>query len=775
MSLEDDTFDDDDDFDLDKVYSNAHQTQQLLAQSQASRQVQKPTQEQSKINKNKNSDDIYQIKGENAVLRGKLEKIQKDQSEDQRRIKDDFDKLLKEKESYIEALNETILKMKSENEFLVSENKNLYQSNSRKRKKRPHDNSNLSNIQSQHDKSAETSTSSYSTSTQNFSLNNDDDIELIEDKIMQPEVKVVVMKQATFFQDEKTLFIEAITNYVIPGMSKPTLSYLENINSSFTFVSNDFKILVHENSFKSAILKYLINFQDRNRIDYLLTRFIGILLEYITLNFEREDAQLLPIPFLLSLVNFSLYYKPKAVDTNLLKSTTEKIVSMLKYFQEIFKPEFDYLSLPSSNYMMNFATIQDKQHGELMDYDFIEKPMHVKILEVFTAIFLMDIFATLSKITSLHMLTFSNSNANSLFWNKVPQQLLINSFLSRKTPVHFVYDTVEILLNSIVDDDKFAFANTRKNSIMKQKVANDITIQILEQSMKFLISISPDQIHFNVYGLNKLIGANNHLKLLEMVSIPPDKLASYPTTNSFDDYEQALQETPNCYQRQELYVLSTKILILDLFEAFYTNLLMISLPLNTNLRLVRILCQLIGEEQDIIIRSPRGVNNYLRIDIISKAVKIIHHLIVHENSVKVGELPNLVLREMIIVLLRISSKSIKNESINYVIALRKNMNYNGVLFNGLKESEELDKYGIWNSILSLSNLDLNEQQKITENRIQIEIDLYNGIEFNYSDEIIDLARDIIGLCVTPNEAESLHKSINYFSLYEDEEDYENLL
>ena len=756
-SENDDTFDDDDDFDLDQVYNNAQSTQPL---GQA--QTYGPT------------EDIYQMKGENAILRGQIEKIHREQSETQKRLKEDFDKMLKDKESYIQALNESLSKMKSENEFLVSENKNLYQTNSRKRKLRSDDPNSTGTAMSQQDNSTQ-NTSNMSASTQNTTPainlegNSRSEAESNLEKKAHTDIKVVVVNQATFFQDEKTLFIEAVTNYVVSGLPRPALNYLENISSTFDYSLNDFQILANENSFKSAILRYLINFQDKNRIDYLLINFIEILLEYVVRTFELAEPQLLPIPFLLPLINFALNYRPKAINEKFIGETTEKITSMLWHFQGIFKPEFDYLSLPGSSHMMNFVTMQDKENSGLMDYSFVEKTMHVKILEVFTAIFLMDLLSTLSKVASFHVFTFANSNANATFWKKIPQQNMVNSFLSRKTPIHFVYSTVEILLNSINDDDRFAFGNTRRNSITKLKPANEITIQILEQIMQFLTTISPSQIHFNAFGLNHLIGSNHHLQLLEMVSIPSNKLSSYPQTHSFDRYEEILKTKFEHFQKQEHYILSTKMLIMDLFESFYSALIMITLPLNTNSKLTRILCQMIGEEQEMIIRSPHSSNSNLRIELISKSVKIIHHLIAQESSVKINELSNLTLREMIIVLLRISSRSMKNESIEFVTKLR-HSNYNGVLFNGVQEKNELDKYGLWNSILSITKLPLEEQKKVIQNRIQIEIDLYNGIEFGYSDETIDLARDIVGMCVTGDEADRLHDSINYVN--DEDEDYE---
>lgn len=764
MSLQnDDSFDDDDDFDIDQVYSNVQSTQIPFDTNKRKSSIMKSS--IKKQHEQSNTDDIYQIKGENSILRGQLDKLHKEQQEEHNRMREEFNKLLKDKESYIQALNENILKVKSENEFLVSENKNLYQSNSRKRKLRSVDpvvsdtSIDSTNIQSQlHSQPEFVSAKGKSVQNENGVNKNSD-------------MKVYIMNQATFFQDEKTLFIEAITNYIIPGLPKPTLNYLESISSTMDFSTKGFQINKNENSFKSSILKFLIDFQDKNRIDKLLANFIEILLDYIICCVHDRHPHLLPVPFLVSLINFSLNYRPKAIDEDLIYLTTQKIIPMLAEFQALFKPEFDYLALPSSNHMFAYMTLQQKDDNDLMDYNFLEKTMHVKILEVFSAIFLMDTLSTLSKISSFHAFTFSKSFSNRFFWSEIPQQMLINSFLSRKTPIHFIYNTIEILINSIDDDDKFAFDHKNNNSITNPKIANDITIKILEQAMQFLNTLSPSQIHFNIYGLNYLIGSNSHHKLLELVSIPSGELSSFPRTNSLDTYESILKTNFETFKDQEFYTLNVKFLILNLFELFYSVLIMILLPLNTNLKLIKNLCQLIGEEQEMIIRSPRSTNNNLRIEIISKSIKIIHHLIAQEGSVKINELPNLTLREMIIVLIRISSRSMKNYSIDFVTKLRRD-NYNGILFDEDMEREELDKFGFWNSILSIDKLTTEEKAKLIEDRIQIETDLYNGIEFNYSDETIDLARDIVGLSVTGDEADRLHDSINYVNDNNDGVDYD---
>lgn len=778
--MSDDSFGDDDDFDFDEVVRKAEETQRLLTQ-QNSRGVTREdatsetngNMNNGRIQSSKLDNVVYQVKGENAVLRGQIAKLEKEQGEIQDSLRVKYEKMLKDKEEYIRSLTENLNKLKSEYEFAETENRNLMQQNIRSRKIR----------KIHHDADSSTPNTSVIESTQNTSYtSNNSNLSTHDTRHDQclprdehSSLKVVIMNQAMFFQDEKTHFIESLTKYVVPGLKFSALQYLENITSTFDFDYEDFRIAKNAQSFKSAILKYLINFQDKNRIDHLLEKFILILLAFICETHVNKNSppQLLPIPFLISLINFALDYRPKAIRDEILSKLTKHIFLMLEKYQGLFKPEFDYLTLPSSR-KIHYNSMYDTESDEFIFNDFADKTMHTRILEVFTTVFLMDTLSTISKVASFHVSVFRNSKALSKFWSTIPQQFFINSLLSRKTPIHFIRNTITILSNSINDYDRFAFENIRKTSITNPKTATELTIKIMEQIMQFLTTITSDQIHFQVFGLNDMVGSNHHLKLLELVIIPNGESSSYPRTNSFDVYEENLRARPENLAKQEKQFLITKIEILNLFISFYSNLIMISLPLQTNVKLVKILCQLIGDEQEMIIKAPRSSNNSLRVEAIAQSVKILHHLILQESIVKINEIPNLALREMIIVLLKISSRNIKNYSIDFVKQVRESK-YNGILFNGEIEQSELDRYGLWNSILSSDKLPGDEYKKLVENRIQIETDTYNGIEFNYPDETIDLARDIVGSAVTGDEADRLHDSINFVN-YDDtaneDEDYQ---
>ncbi|GMF49856.1 unnamed protein product [[Candida] boidinii] len=56
--------------------------------------------------------------------------------------------------------------------------------------------------------------------------------------------------------------------------------------------------------------------------------------------------------------------------------------------------------------------------------------------------------------------------------------------------------------------------------------------------------------------------------------------------------------------------------------------------------------------------------------------------------------------------------------------------------------------------------DLNDYHKEINNS---EIFTSNGLEFNYQDETIDMAREILGQCITGDEADLLYYSMNYVS------------
>ncbi|GMF42406.1 unnamed protein product [[Candida] boidinii] len=285
--------------------------------NQQRQQTQIPTQQtqtQDDINT-----DVYTLKGENAILRAQLDQIKKINDDKIKQVRDHFNSLLREKSTKLENLSETLSKPLKKRKINPNEIQEINQTLINKSESEDNDTS-MKDTSSSTDysksKSRTTNTTPDSVPNSNSgsfppygpSLSYSSPSSNGSDKT---RTQIALVNQSTIFQDEKNSFIESISVYVIPGFQYSTLDYLSNISSSISIDYKDFKINEKNESIKSKIIDYLINFGEQNRIDLLLSSFIDILVFYIENLFA--DKSLLPIPFLLSLVQFSLNYRIKAL------------------------------------------------------------------------------------------------------------------------------------------------------------------------------------------------------------------------------------------------------------------------------------------------------------------------------------------------------------------------------------------------------------------------------------------------------------------------------
>ncbi|GMF04574.1 unnamed protein product, partial [[Candida] boidinii] len=340
-------------------------------------QTQIPTQQTQ--TQNDINTDVYTLKGENAILRAQLDQIKKINDDKIKQVRDHFNSLLQEKSIKLENLNETLSKYKTDNEFLASENKSLpskYIKPLKKRKINPNEiqeiNQTLTNKSESEDNDTSMKDTSSSTTT-DYSKSNSRTSNTTPDPVPNPnsgsfpmygsssssypssngvdkiKTQIALVNQSTLFQDEKNSFIESISVYVIPGFQYSTLDYLSNISSSISIDYKDFKINEKNESIKSKIIDYLINYGEQNRIDLLLSSFIDILVYYIENLFIAKS--LLSIPFLLSLVQFSLNYRIKALNESIIERITKMLGNLINCnFLHILKQDIrPFLSFKLDN------------------------------------------------------------------------------------------------------------------------------------------------------------------------------------------------------------------------------------------------------------------------------------------------------------------------------------------------------------------------------------------------------------------------------------------
>ncbi|GMG05653.1 unnamed protein product [[Candida] boidinii] len=217
----------------------------------------------------------------------------------------------------------------------------------------------------------------------------------------------------------------------------------------------------------------------------------------------------------------------------------------------------------------------------------------------------------------------------------------------------------------------------------------------------------------------------------------------------------------------------------------------------------------LGKQQEIIMRSPRCHSISMRMKIIELIVKLTHYLINEQqinNLLPVSKLPHDTLREIVIIYLKISAISVKNETIEFINEQRQrgfrkfiiDENISDYVHDkfGVYESNDINEINLSNYLKSLElnkneevieideNEDVNDEKGVEEEDEEdeefydefeddlndyhkeinnSEIFTSNGLEFNYQDETIDMAREILGQCITGDEADLLYYSMNYVS------------
>ncbi|KAH3660062.1 hypothetical protein OGAPHI_007267 [Ogataea philodendri] len=660
---------DDEDIDFDQLYSARSQSHGLRNVSPALKEP---------------STDPLALRGENAILRAQLQKISSKYEQEQKNLKQHYASLLEERNKRITELAEDVNKVKEDNEFLTSENKNLTTKYLPAPKKR--------RIQ---DESMDVSVSDIS--GRSFST---------KATSTPPESKpqtLAIINQVSVFQDEKNSFIEGISAHVIPGFGRTTLDYLANISSAISYEKGDFRVTKGKENIKTAIIDYLIRFENKNRIDILLSDFINILFDYITCCFE--SANLFAGPFLLALIHFALNYRAKAISFELIQRSMEVTNYLLTFSTTVLKQDQPYLS----NENLDITTTANSASTDLK-LDTVQKTMHSKVLDVFTTVYLMDIMETLAKLSSY--LDVGNEPYLTEYWSSF-QKSLISHCLSMKTPIGFVFNMVEIL-NYSVNKNSFAFAHASRSK--RQGYSKEST-DILTNLILFLTQGLEQDLY--TYGLNRTIGSNGYSRLLEML-VTHDASPS-PMSHSWDRYQQILQVSSNIGQinKHEIVVLSLRIRILQLFENLLAQKPASAIKNETLIAFISSIVTQLGYQQEIIYRSPRAKTIGHRLQLISLIVRLIHFLVSASAKVAISDLPGITLREMVIALLRISAESLKPLALETIRQWR----------------------------------DLGHVPEISP--------APNGVEINYDDWTIDMARDVISQCITGDEADALHYSINY--------------
>lgn len=647
--------------------------------------------------------------GEISILRDRLKQVEDARSTQIKNLLLRQQNMEKSSEQATKKLNEEINRLLKEKQFYIAELKNPL-----KRKKFP-----------------DTKTSVKHTTDQSTGLT-------------KPSPEMKIQKVIRSFPDYKSLFLTSVSNHCLMGLERKTIDFLGSICINFDFEYNNFKVAKYA-SLGSAIMEYLVNINYVKKLNDLISDFLDILITLIEKLFEKQNR--LPVPMLLGLIHNCLIFR----STNIINEDVIK-----KLFSFVIYSYVNHIQKPNDPpKMINYQN---------------------RILEVITSIFLLDIFETSCKLVA------DNDSICDLVWNELMPKNLIRSLLSSfSSPLNFVINITEVIRIFTLNVGLMEKQNREESD----KEMIEILLSIIDPN-----TFGKPNIKYSSYGLNRPLGNNIVTKLLNEI-IPEDDdltsklLASYNKKSSNlisfpfpvrTRLEEILVD-PKMEYKHEIQLFYLYDSVLNVFENC------LSLNSNThvkNLKTVKSLVEMIRIQQELIIRSPRSPMVSKRVDVISKSIIILANLLLSEEEETLEEnshkpsignvsngdnlaksvseivildaqssvtetklsliqcIPTGVKRQMIVVLTRIafiSALSTESTSIELLKYAKEKLHYKGWMFN--KKIEEDSR--------KIFSLDPNSVAEIP-----------NGVEFPMDENIVGLAREILEICITPDEADNLY-------------------
>ncbi|ODV97991.1 hypothetical protein PACTADRAFT_483 [Pachysolen tannophilus NRRL Y-2460] len=782
MSSGSDSFDDDDD-DVFIALTARHSEKQTQNHSQFQQQSDESGLVLPPPMTIEDDSQLLAVQGENSILRAKLEELERAKNADLKKARDRYNAEINEKNSRIQAYKDAIIRIEDEKKFLSSEIKSLStKSNLKKRKLNTQGAVSIDTQRPSVHNDVISTASEFSPKRDVIMIDNERkgvgigaetnanaNTEEEEIKKTQAQTRftqeapknITILKQTTIIPNEKELFIETICNHVINGAPRSTLDYLFKISSEIDFEHEGFIVIAGKDNIKSLIIDYLIQYNKSNlRLDNLLSEFIEVLTVYI----QRLllASSFLPVPFLLALVHCALIYRPVAISGDIIEQLLTFNADLMSSYISTLKPISDNaIDGSDSN---SISTLHQKSYQLI-------------VLERFIATFSLDIVEVLSQLSQ-----FNGVSSIKKFSTNFPRTMLIAG-LALTTPINYVFNMIEILINS-TSECTFAYTHLPERENGGDGNDGDSTVTYISEDdntllltmTKLLMDGLPLKEGFRIYGLNRIIGNNDDIELLDAL-VPNDDVSDLPLSNlitqkplpiSSDKFSFSKNTAQNKISH-ELHALDLRLQILRQLEllVLYDNFHL--LKSETLLSIIKIIIYLLAGQQEYIMRVPRCETIQNRILIINSVVKIIHYIWTNSELSQrlLTRLSNDVSYELLLSFARISFSTTDNLSSSASAALtqiresgfkhavyNKNLEFKNYELSNLKE----------NYIMYLNKKFNNNSEKDDEMIIQELIKtnmLPNGLEFPYDDDVIEMARDVLEIYTTADEADNLYFSMNY--------------
>lgn len=516
-------------------------------------------------------------------------------------------------------------------------------------------------------------------------------------------------------RDEWSQLCVHIWHYTINGSDRTLLAFLLAISLETRLDVSDTLHIPAKTAVLTVVWELVMTLRPL-RLDRAVERLCDALLAMISCLVKRQ-LTLLPVPFLLSLVHAAVTFKNLAVTQSVVLRLVEDLTVVLEQFLFVLRDDEEdahYMATQLQQLVNNFILVAS-----------------------------LDLLETAATLATQFGAKFVRA-----LWGPSGLRLdLLKQILPENTErfllavqINLVYNYVEMLSASLVDD-VFAFADEGTNRL------------IVNSLMKvFLIDIAEKE-DFVFYGLNRVLGNNNDFGRISH-SVPSKKedflqgsTTSLPYPVSKEPVSPKTRFQMALRHDHHLLALRTRIVLLLESLAVSENLGLLNLRENLK-SVVRILLF----EQNLVMHQPRYRYVYMHLTIISTFVRVFFYILEEHRNINTLIFPE-TLYEIFVVLMRIAfaSDSLSVEAQKFLQHVRKSGILQPGVFNRAVEARSRE----------VAHFNVFDQSAETFAELgNIEGDFANGLEFPYETETIEIAREILSVCVNHDEADNLYYNMN---------------
>lgn len=656
----------------------------------------------AQIQDNNTQMQLFRAQGEIAILRAQLLTLQTQKNDEVARLNTDVQNAQTQAQNHISLLKQSIDKLEDEKRFLGNEIRAL--SGGKRRK-----------IASQASGEADASengnstTLNIATTLERFSNGSDH----VTRAKTAPVIRV---------QDDWALFCLHIWNYTINGSNRSTMQFLSRISVDFSADAGPDMHIEAQTPILAPVWSYLMLKKD-SRLDRLVHHFAHQMVELVETLLRYRDTNpgaILVVPFVVSLIHACITFKVSAVDQNLVNFLARQMCSVLSRFVFLLQVSEDEESLFVHN-----VTYQNR------------------LLETFTLVLCFDVLEDVMAVST----QFGPEFVSKLWALDTIDVGLLLKVLPENTErfmsaaqINLVYNLVEMLSASLVEG-RFATSN---ESTQEALVKSLIKVFLID------ISIKDD---FMFFGLNRTVGNNGDFdRISRAIPATPDSslhmaLVSLALpVNPPDTLEKTGFRTVTSHEH---HLLSLRVRIVNLLESLVVSGSMHLLNQKENIKSI---VRIIAFEQNAIMHQPRSQFVHMRLGIVAVLIRILYYITDEHKNINTLIYPE-TLYEIFVILMRIAfgSDSLSFEAHKLLSEIRTSGITETGVFNRWCEQRSRE--------IAHVNLHDARPNKYVE-LSSAECDFANGLEFPYELETIEIAREILGVCVNHDEADNLYYNMN---------------